>query len=58
MNNFDLSWKNLLIIAGVLLFVIVIFMLYIHGQLVYKDIACSKNIYFVRHGETVLNAQK
>lgn len=38
MNQFDLSWKNLLIIAGMLLLVIVIFLLYIHGKNVYVKI--------------------
>lgn len=38
MQNTDLSWKNLLIVAGVLLVVIVIFLFYIHGKNVYQKI--------------------
>lgn len=38
MQNMDLSWKNLLIVAGVLLFTIVIFLLYIHGKNVYQKV--------------------
>ncbi len=38
MQNTDLSWKNLLIAAGVLLVVIVIFLFYIHGKNVYQKI--------------------
>lgn len=38
MQNTDMSWKNLLIVAGVLLVVIVVFLFYINGKNVYQNI--------------------